>query len=569
MEKKLDNRKLHKKTSIQIKSQTVVVALLLLIFGMIFLWIGLTSNVEDARFDSETPCEMQGVFDVTYGGNTIQTMLPTEIDANAGDLIVISKVLTEEEIMGDALLLYLKQSYISVYIDDELQLKVDNAPSTPFSMSVGSRWYCLKLPPDFQGRTLKMEIIPQFDDYGKELPAIYTGTKSAFIYMILEKGAYSLIMGGLALILGIVILVSGFLIMSDRMVYLGLFAIVTSLWGILESRVTQLFTGNLQLSALVLFSNFYLIPVLVMAFLLTYKTLYQRKYMHWMFWLSAASFVVVQLLQIAGIFYYIQLVYIVHVLVVLILLGVIKSYIDIKRSKAEEQEEELSIYRAILMLGVFGVAEIISYYVYPRGGVGKYVKAGLLVFIAYLGYSVVKQLRELEWQRAKTELYKELAFKDIMTELANRTSFEQDMHDLREEDAIQKDGNESQRIVFITDMNGLKSINDNFGHAMGDEAIIKTGYILQQHFTKGCSCYRIGGDEFCVIARGITQNEFEEMCRSFERAIERCNTQTKYPLSVSIGYSLVDESGIDACLKKADELMYTAKADYKKSMNLG
>lgn len=568
MEKKLDNRRLHEKLSNRIKSQTIVVTLLLVIFGMILLWIGLTSNVEDARFDREAPCEMQGVFDVNYGGNTIQTALPAELDANAGDLIVVSKVLTEEEIMGDALLLYLKQSYISVYIDEELQLKVDNAPSTPFSMSVGSRWYCLKLPPDFQGRTLKIEIIPQFDDYGKELPTIYTGTKSAFIYMILEKGGYSLIMGGLALILGIVILAAGILIWSDRLAYLGLFAIVTSLWGMLESRVAQLFTGNLQLAAFVLYSSFYLIPVFIMAFLLTYKTLCQKKYMHWMFWLSATSFVVVQLLQITGIFYYTQMVFCVHVLVVLSLLGVIKSYIDIKRSKEEQQEEELAVYRAILMLGVFGIAEIISYYVYPRGGVGKYVKAGLLVFIAYLGYSVVKQLRELEWQKAKTELYKELAFKDIMTELANRTSFEQDMRDLREKNAKQKDGNESQLIVFITDMNGLKSINDNLGHAMGDEAIIKTGYVLQQYFTKGCSCYRIGGDEFCVIARGIMQDEFEEMCHSFERAIERYNEQTKYPLSVSIGYCQVDESGIDACFKRADELMYAAKAAYKKRMHL-
>ena len=55
---------------------------------------------------------------------------------------------------------------------------------------------------------------------------------------------------------------------------------------------------------------------------------------------------------------------------------------------------------------------------------------------------------------------------------------------------------------MIVDLNGLKEINDTYGHKAGDVAIIRIAQLLDRHFGQPLHTYRIGGDEFCVLAEG-------------------------------------------------------------------
>ena len=78
---------------------------------------------------------------------------------------------------------------------------------------------------------------------------------------------------------------------------------------------------------------------------------------------------------------------------------------------------------------------------------------------------------------------------------------------------------------------------------------------LKKYSTIG-ECFRIGGDEFCVLAPDIREERFEEICQNFRAALEKEDQETTYPFSASMGYVLLDESGIDECVKKADQKMY-------------
>ena len=149
------------------------------------------------------------------------------------------------------------------------------------------------------------------------------------------------------------------------------------------------------------------------------------------------------------------------------------------------------------------------------------------------------------------ELNKELMYlgsHDALTGLGNRYSLNQ---------VVMLLSNMTTSVgVCYTDINGLKTINDEKGHEAGDELICNTASIFGTVFKKK-HCYRIGGDEFIAIVPEIEKDKFEEL-------IEKLKVRTK-EASISIGYVWTkDSSQIKKSIKKADEAMYQDKAQYYK-----
>ena len=85
-------------------------------------------------------------------------------------------------------------------------------------------------------------------------------------------------------------------------------------------------------------------------------------------------------------------------------------------------------------------------------------------------------------------------------------------------------------------------------------------------FDQKSSCYRIGGDEYCVISENTTDEEFQKWYTDFEEEFSACVHQVEYPFSIATGYMRVDELGVDSCFKKVDEKMYCDKSKMKKLM---
>ncbi len=115
------------------------------------------------------------------------------------------------------------------------------------------------------------------------------------------------------------------------------------------------------------------------------------------------------------------------------------------------------------------------------------------------------------------------------------------------------------QIVFI-DMDGLKAINDCYGHEMGDEAIVESAQTVQSICGSGDFVMRYGGDEFLVIT-SIQDTGYERRLRD---ALSLKNEIHKrpYALSLSVGTIKVPKDScrtLDACVKEADALMYENK----------
>uniref|UniRef100_UPI00405665AD GGDEF domain-containing protein n=1 Tax=Acetatifactor sp. TaxID=1872090 RepID=UPI00405665AD len=154
---------------------------------------------------------------------------------------------------------------------------------------------------------------------------------------------------------------------------------------------------------------------------------------------------------------------------------------------------------------------------------------------------------------------------DPLTGLYNRFGFNR----YTTESFIKCVSRDESFMVLMADLDGLKEINDKYGHDDGDVAISAAAYILQKACSDGEICARIGGDEFVVYAEGYSEGEAAHFCKRLEKLIKQANVelQKPYQVSISYGYEVVyPEAGdtLEHYVDMADDNMYLNKKKTKK-----
>ena len=148
---------------------------------------------------------------------------------------------------------------------------------------------------------------------------------------------------------------------------------------------------------------------------------------------------------------------------------------------------------------------------------------------------------------------------DALTGLYNRSKFLELRRTLfRKQDSI---------AVFNLDVNNLKHTNDVFGHEAGDRMIRKAAQSLKAIETRNVMPFRVGGDEFIVVACHVSEEEAEEIRRNREKALEELNRgQEGEPCEMACGF--VYRTGgfdLDEVLALADQRMYEDKKRMKQA----
>jgi diguanylate cyclase (GGDEF)-like protein len=186
----------------------------------------------------------------------------------------------------------------------------------------------------------------------------------------------------------------------------------------------------------------------------------------------------------------------------------------------------------------------------------------LLVFLSPVLYWFV--YRPLAVQLAKEkrneELLQTLALFDELTGLYNRRGF------LSFATQLLKLSDRSQRglVLIFADLNNMKLINDNFGHAEGDKALTCVANVLKNTFRGSDLVGRIGGDEFAVLALEAKQENMDVLRKRLHDNTTRaeCNQAFKCSISLSLGlvyYNPEQPCPIEELLHRGDLLMYEEK----------
>ncbi len=189
-------------------------------------------------------------------------------------------------------------------------------------------------------------------------------------------------------------------------------------------------------------------------------------------------------------------------------------------------------------------------------GIEVLVFGTIILSIRFFYIIFKKQIRNRE-VIFESNAYKELTYTDPLTNIGNRQRLEMNFNEL-----ISK-LTEEQSISFIMcDMNYLKKVNDEFGHSEGDKLIVGASQCLSNACGDIATCYRLGGDEFCILM--IEDNN------SCDRVIERLyneisvyNANNDHHISMAIG-SVTEKVRKDVnffqdMYQKADKNMYDDK----------
>jgi diguanylate cyclase (GGDEF)-like protein len=165
-------------------------------------------------------------------------------------------------------------------------------------------------------------------------------------------------------------------------------------------------------------------------------------------------------------------------------------------------------------------------------------------------------------QKAKEEELKALLITDELTQLHNRRGF----FLLAEQLTKLADRMKKPLDIMYLDLDGLKWINDTYGHDEGDAALIAVAAILKRLFRRSDIIARMGGDEFVVMRVGTAEHGNGIIQERVTSALQKYNEvhDDDYPISVSMGFSRYDPASpasLDQLLKEADESMYRDKKD--------
>ena len=167
----------------------------------------------------------------------------------------------------------------------------------------------------------------------------------------------------------------------------------------------------------------------------------------------------------------------------------------------------------------------------------------------------------LEMSRTRNKIIS-ISEHDMMTNLLNRRGLE---HSLSMMNSRAKKGD--KWLAVVADMDGLKFLNDNFGHSKGDEGLNFIADSIRAITQQNEICARNGGDEFVVAGLGrYTDKQIKTRIKQFNYLIEKYNSNQNVPFSASIGYCLKPwgaENAFEKALEQADINMYLDKRKKK------
>ena len=163
--------------------------------------------------------------------------------------------------------------------------------------------------------------------------------------------------------------------------------------------------------------------------------------------------------------------------------------------------------------------------------------------------------------------FRHKAYIDHMTGLRNHNCYDDDMAALQR--GMGDEAAERDFIYVSCDINGLKQINDEQGHAEGDEYICHAATVIKRSLTGARAVYRTGGDEFCAVyihkSEAQVQREIEILRENFGKGLPDAvlKTVTDRPFSLSIGYApaIAGESVMETA-RRADANMMEEKRKY-------
>ena len=173
---------------------------------------------------------------------------------------------------------------------------------------------------------------------------------------------------------------------------------------------------------------------------------------------------------------------------------------------------------------------------------------------------VVVVLRDVTEEKRKLDKIKHLSMHDQLTGLYNRWYMEEEIIRLDKQEHL-------PLTIMVVDVNGLKLVNDAFGHEMGDQLLEVVSTVLKRESRGREVVGRVGGDEFLILLPKTNQDEAEDIKQGILKAVTLEKLESVV-ISVAVGYTVKESinEDIENIRVSADNQMYKDKLMHGKTM---
>lgn len=499
------------------------------------------------------------------GESELLTLPTNYYDIQPNQTAVLKHKLPTEFKMGATLLLRTSQQSIKVYMNDvELYKYPSDDKTPPFGKTMGSAWHFVRLPQNYPDQQLTIEVSSPYKSYSTVLNEVAFGTKASHVFKLLGTYLLGTIIGIVLMIAGLIFVITYFFMYKlsgkrSDILYLAIFSILCGIWIISEGRLLQIVYNNPFFNYMLSFLSLYFITIPLCFFVLQNNAITEKRAIHL---LLCAHFIIVLaciLLQLSSLVDFIDSVPIFHLLML-----IEACYMVFISYKHRKQSKSLRVFLAsFLIVSLTAILDIISYYgANNHLATGTFTQFGILIFTVTIIINAGKEYVQFSHSAAVTQAFKKLAYTDIMTGLKNRTAFQECLDEIETKTEFLDTVS-----IAIGDVDGLKQINDTYGHKSGDDVIKKAADVLQFAFSKLGDVYRIGGDEFVVIMFSATTEQCDEALSRLEEEVEQYNeTNGVLDFSIAVGikhYEPGVDTNITDLFNRADSDMYNTKATKK------
>ena len=498
--------------------------------------------------------------------------VPGKLDKNLENGFIISNTLpTNLNSHINSFALYCVFQNITIRMNDKIVYQTNDSylSMRNYDKTPSAYWIIFPLPEDYAGKTVSIEVTSPFQDYSSSIGSILIGTRSSIIFYLIKSELSHLILSLIFIFFGLLFVAIYIFIyhktdVSKSFCYISFFILWTGFWFLAESGLFQIFTSNyVFINSL----SFISLMMMILSILKYYISLECRAFHKLQKLLLTAFYLYVVCscsLQLFHILDFYETISLFHILIIIIIItlyiSIITEVIFLKNHSL------LYMLHCITILLISSGLELYYFYFKDHTNTGNFLLIGILLCIVFLAMKEIKKAIKIIEIYQEAKYYKKLATIDFMTDCKNRTAYGEFLN--------QKQKNFSSVNFFaaiMCDMNGLKVINDKYGHEMGDRAIIKCGSILKENLSDIGQTYRIGGDEFIAILENpLKEEEIEKFLDQINYDFLSADHQFDFKFSVASGYAIyrpeIDDS-LDAVLRRADENMYYNKKRLKETLH--
>lgn len=358
------------------------------------------------------------------------------------------------------------------------------------------------------------------------------------------------------ILVGVWIAVNRKISIGRAQLYIGVFAVIMGLWSLHETELMMILIRDRAAAS---FGGYMLVMLMTVPFVLFIREILEVKEEKFSELICAANFVgiiVCTVLHMSGIAGFKETALMVHLVDLGALVYTVYALVCWIRTKGFDRVAKVNVLGAAV-LGVSFAVDILAFYNGARK-TDVFGRFGFLLYISILGWQVSSNALYKINEGRKAKIYKELAVKDVLTKVFNRNAYNE---------WVSVNPKPVGSAIVTFDLNNLKKCNDTLGHGAGDEYIMKSAELISQTFGKENACFRIGGDEFCVIVKKAEAAWIEQRLLELEERERKYNAGSKQiKIQIAHGYAVFDEKlddNIEKTRDRADTKMYENKKERK------